>query len=215
MKKIFKTFIKKINNLFRISQIIENQNILKIASGKQLSNYNKTNQLDNINDYEFRVFSQFGEDGIIQHLINKLDIEEKKFLEFGVESYDEANTRFLLENDDWEGLIIEGKKKDVNYIKNQPYYLKKRFNAVNHFVNKNNINKIIGDNNFVGKIGLLSIDIDGNDYWIWEAINIIDPSIVICEFNARFGYEKAVTIPYDEFFSRTDAHESSIYYELH
>lgn len=111
MKKIFKTFIKKITNLFRISQIIENQNILKIASGKQLSNYNKTNQLDNINDYEFRVFSQFGEDGIIQHLINKLDIEEKKFLEFGVESYEEANTRFLLENDDWEGLIIEGKKK--------------------------------------------------------------------------------------------------------
>ena len=108
---IFRSFIKAIQNLFGISRIIEDQKILKIAIGKQLANYNKINQFDNINEYEFKIFSQFGEDGLIQYLIDQLVIKEKKFVEFGVESYDEANTRFLLENNSWEGLIIDASKK--------------------------------------------------------------------------------------------------------
>ena len=82
----------------------------------------------------------------------------------------------------------------------------------NNFINKDNINEIISRNHLSGKIGLLSIDIDGNDYWIWKAINAIDPTIVIIEFNARLGYEQSVTIPYEADFNRASKHYSNIYY---
>src|ERR1044072_2369753 len=68
------------------------QEALGRIEGRQLSNINS----DNLNDYEFRVFSQWGEDGIIQHLIRSIDIPTKYFVEFGVQDYRESNTRFLL-----------------------------------------------------------------------------------------------------------------------
>ena len=202
MIEVFKSFIKAIQNLFGISRIIEDQKILKISIGKQLANYNKINQFNNINEYEFKIFSQFGDDGLIQYLIDQLVIEEKKFVEFGVESYDEANTRFLLENNSWEGLIIDASKKNINYVKRQTYFWKHKCTAVSHFIDQDNINEIITKNNFSGNIGLLSIDIDGNDYWIWECINVVYPDIVIIEYNARLGFDRSITIPYEENFQR-------------
>ena len=81
-----------------ITKLSSDLNNLKLIGGKQLTNYNKQIQSKNINDYEFKVYSQFGEDGIIQYLIEKLNIEKKIFVEFGVENYEESNTHFLLEN---------------------------------------------------------------------------------------------------------------------
>jgi hypothetical protein len=63
-----------------------------------------------------------------------------------------------------------------------------------------------------GEIGLLSVDIDGNDYWVWEAIDAVNPALVVVEYNARFGPERAVTVPYDPSFVRDTAHYSCIYY---
>ncbi|MFM5892552.1 MAG: hypothetical protein ACKOQS_30380, partial [Dolichospermum sp.] len=68
------------------------------------------------------------------------------------------------------------------------------------------------DNGIQGEIGLLSVDIDGNDYWVWQAIDCINPAIVISEYNFRFGANKAVTVPYDASFVRSKAHYSNIYY---
>jgi hypothetical protein len=70
---------------------------------------------------------------------------------------------------------------------------------------------VIARNGFSGPLGLLSIDVDGNDYWIWEALTVVDPAIVIIEYNSVFGDEQAVTIPYDPKFIRTKAHHSSLY----
>jgi hypothetical protein len=64
----------------------------------------------------------------------------------------------------------------------------------------------------MGDIGILSIDVDGNDYWIWNAIDCIQPRIVICEYNSLFGFEKAVTVPYDDNFIITEAHFSGLYW---
>lgn len=63
-----------------------------------------------------------------------------------------------------------------------------------------------------GDIGILSIDIDGMDYWVWKAINCINPRIVICEFNPIFGADISVTVPYKEDFNRTDMHYSNLYW---
>jgi hypothetical protein len=64
----------------------------------------------------------------------------------------------------------------------------------------------------LGDIGLLSIDIDGNDYWVWQAINVISPRIVICEYNSVFGRNNPVSVPYGEQFNRTVAHHSNLYF---
>src|SRR5271168_4906031 len=161
---------------------------------------------------EFRAFSQWGEDGILQHLLRHIPVARKVFVEFGVENYTESNTRFLLTNDNWAGLVIDGSAKNVDYIKKDDIYWRFNLKAENAFINRENINDLIRQNGIEGEIGLLSIDIDGNDYWVWEAINVVVPSIVVVEYNARFGPERAVTVPYDAAFVRTIAHPSNIYY---
>ena len=166
----------------------------------------------NIKENEFRVFSQWGEDGIIQFLIRNINIPNRIFVEFGVENYTESNTRFLLVNNNWSGLIIDGSLENVNYIKKDPIYWQHNLKVVMSFVDKTNINKTIAENGIEGEIGILSVDIDGNDYWVWQSINVINPAIVVAEYNFRFGRDKAVTTPYDPNFVRTQAHYSTIYY---
>src|SRR5690606_10522146 len=80
------------------------------------------------------------------------------------------------------------------------------------FVTRDNINRILREHGVTGEIGLLSIDIDGMDYWIWEAITEVSPAIVVIEYNHRFGAERAVTVPYEENFDRRETHPSLVYY---
>jgi len=164
-----------------------------------------------INQNEFQVFSQWGEDGIIQMLLRHIEIPNKIFIEFGVENYTESNTRFLLINNNWAGLVIDGSPEHINYIKQDAIYWQHNLKAVQAFIDKDNINKLIAENGIKGEIGILSIDIDGNDYWVWQAINVVNPAIVIVEYNSRFGKDKAVTIPYNPSFIRSQAHYSMLY----
>lgn len=161
---------------------------------------------------EFRVFSQWGEDGILQHLLRHVAVSKKIFVEFGVENYTESNTRFLLMNDNWAGLVIDGSPENIASIKSDDIYWRYNLKAEAAFITKDNINDLIRRNGISGEIGLLSVDIDGNDYWVWEAIDAVTPSIVVAEYNSRFGPERAVTVPYDPVFNRKAAHYSSIYY---
>jgi hypothetical protein len=177
----------------------------------------ESRQLDSLNnksffDNEFRVFSQWGEDGIIQYLLRNIEVPCKIFVEFGVQNYTESNTRFLLINNSWSGLVIDSNLEDIAYIKNDPIYWQYNLKAAHSFITRDNINQVLLENGVQGEIGLLSIDIDGNDYWIWQAIDIIKPAIVVTEYNFRFGATKAVTVPYDSNFVRTQAHYSNIYY---
>ena len=151
---------------------------------------------------EFKVFSQWGEDGLIQFLINNINIEKKIFVEFGVENYKESNTRFLMINDYWEGLVIDGSKKNVEMIKKDKISWGRNLTAISSFITRENINKLLKDNNICGDIGLLSIDIDGNDYWVWEEISVVNPCIVIIEYNSQFGPYAKVSTPYIEDFVR-------------
>lgn len=162
-------------------------------------NLNKES-VNSLAEVEFQVFSQFGDDGIIQFLVSKLDIPNKTFVEFGVENYLEANTRFLLVNNNWTGLVIDGSQKNIDFIKKD--YLSTLFQLYSKcaFITRDNINELISQMNFHEDLGLLSIDIDGNDYWIWKAISAVKPIIVVCEYNADFGAENAWTIPYQADF---------------
>jgi hypothetical protein len=160
----------------------------------------------------FRVFSQWNEDGIIQFLIKAVPIAQQKFVEFGVQTYRESNTRFLLRNNNWSGLVLDANPRYIDAIKADPNYWQHDLTAATAFITRENINELLSRHGMSGELGLLSIDIDGNDYWIWEAIEIVQPAIVIVEYNAHFGQKRAVTVPYDPAFDRRRAHFSCIYY---
>ena len=169
--------------------------------------------VSSLDEVEFRVFSQFGEDGIIQYLINILNIPNKIFIEFGVENYLESNTRFLLLNNNWKGLVIDGSGYSINFIKRDVLaYYRAELSAVQSFITKDNINKLIQEFTTLEDIGLLSVDIDGNDYWVLDAITVIKPRILICEYNSFYGPFANVTIPYNERFVRQKFHKSFTYF---
>lgn len=200
----------KISKILNYEKIIKKQNDLKILIGKSILQEKKNSE--NINDYELKIFSQFGEDGIIDFLVNKIQIKNKIFIEFGVEDYEEANTRFLLEGKNWRGLIFDSSNQNINKIKKQDYYWRNNLIAKKEFITAENINELIDQNLEDQEIGLLSIDVDGNDYWIWKSLKTIDPTIVVIEYNARFGFEEALVVPYSEKFNRKIAHYSTIYF---
>ncbi|HKO61656.1 MAG TPA: hypothetical protein VJV03_10895 [Pyrinomonadaceae bacterium] len=168
---------------------------------------------NNLTDHQFRVFSQWGEDGMIQFLLRHVAPENKVFVEFGADAYNyESNTRFLLTNDNWRGLIIDSSERAIAELKRSRAWELHDLTAVQAFITRENINELLTQHGINGEIGLLSIDIDGNDYWVWQAINVIQPVIVIAEYNHRFGPDRAVTIPYDEKFDRKEAHPSKLYF---
>ena len=212
-----KTLIKKAVDLLavKVARKVKKNDDEIMLLGKIAGNQNQERQskiIKNIQNAEFKVFSQFGDDGIIQFLVDYLDIKEKTFIEFGVEDYKESNTRYLMMNNNWKGLVMDGSEERVKKIVGAEYYWKHDLTAKKLFVDEDNINDFIKENGFSGKIGLLHIDIDGNDYWIWKKINIVDPTIVIMEYNSVFGIDKAWTIPYDKNFYRTNANENNLYW---
>jgi hypothetical protein len=159
----------------------------------------------------FKIFSQFDEDGIIQYLIHKLPIKSKTFIEFGVENYEESNTRFLLLNDNWQGMVLDARASDISYIQQDRIYWQYDLQARCTWITRENIDALLRSAGFGEDVGLLSIDIDGNDYWIWEAIQSIRPAIVVVEYNSLLGL-RPIAVPYREDFDRVDAHYSNLYY---
>ncbi|MCB1907692.1 MAG: glycosyltransferase [Rhodocyclaceae bacterium] len=159
----------------------------------------------------YRISSQFDEDGIIQYLTQHIPIPNKVFVEFGVEDYTEANTRLLLLKDNWRGLVLDSSGSHVSTIRSSALYWQHDLSAIAAFVSRENINQLIAGAGIEGDIGLLSVDIDGMDYWVWEAIDIVSPRIVVCEYNAIFGPVDSVVVPYRPDFDRTKAHFSNLY----
>ena len=184
-----------------------------ILNAKVVSLKNRNiKKIKNLSEVEFQVYSQWGEDGIIDWLINKFPEIPKNFLEIGTQDYKESNTRFLLINRNWDGFLIEADKAAVKDIKSQRIFWKHRLKVKNEFITKDNINNIINRINVPKKLGLLSLDIDGVDYWVLKELSVLDPSIIICEYNSLFGQKKSVTVPYKKNYIRSEEHYSNLYY---
>ena len=144
--------------------------------------------------------------------MNNLKFPHKTFVEFGVANYRESNTRFLMMNNNWSGLVMDGSRSNVEQIINSEYFWMFALSAKAVFIDADNINEILSSSGLDKEVGILHIDLDGNDYWIWKEIDVISPVVVILEYNSIFGIERAVSIPYEKNFSRTMAHSSNLYY---
>ncbi len=216
IKKAYTRLLNQISSLKSGTDMLRSEiSDQKILSARILSALQAGNTgaiLQDIQKAEFKVFSQWNDDGIIQFLVSYIDFPNKTFIEFGVEDYTEANTRFLLMNNNWSGLIMDGSASHIEKVRNEPLYWQCQLTAVNAFITAENINTLISDAGFDREIGILHIDIDGNDYWVWKAIHCIDPVLVIMEYNSVFGIDHPWTSPYAPDFYRTNAHYSNLYF---
>ena len=137
--------------------------------------------------YEYQTFSQNGEDGIINEIFNRLGITKGEFIEIGTGDGSENNTRLLLELG-WKGTWIDGNPNCLNSIYNElaHFISSKKLNAQLNFVDSDNINSILKNNNISPDVDLLSLDLDLTTHLVWEALTYITPKVLVIEYNGFF-----------------------------
>ncbi|MDC0627759.1 hypothetical protein OAO99_04230 [Candidatus Pelagibacter sp.] len=167
-----------------------------------------------LNDLEFKVFSQNGEDGIIDYLIYSLNINKLKFVEIGVGDYTECNTRFLINSYPFKGLLCDINSKLNDNLKYTFDTHRGSIKVFNNYVNSSNILEILKSNNFHKKLNLFSIDIDSMDYYVIEKLPNEISDIFIAEYNQNFGPNLEVTVPHLDQFDRHKYHYSGQCYGL-
>jgi hypothetical protein len=155
-------------------------------------------------DVEFRCYSQNGEDGLLLYLFSILGTTNRRVVEICAGDGIECNAANLIVNHAWKGLLIDG-DQDLA-ARGRSFYTSCRTtwlappSFLNAWVTAENVNELVIGAGFSGPIDLLSLDLDGNDYWIWKTLDAVSPRVVVAEFNASWGPESAVTIPYDPDF---------------
>lgn len=146
-------------------------------------------RIDDLRRFERRWFSQNGEDGILRIIFETIGVTNRFCVEFGVEDGRQCNTRYLLEKAGWSGLRMDGADHDL------------RFGPVRkEFITAENICALFAKYAVPPEFDLLSIDIDGNDYWVWRAIEGYSPRVVVIEYNASLAPDQSRTIRYDPAF---------------
>ena len=186
---------------------------IKINQGRILSEMLVRTERPELRHYEFKVFSQWGEDGILQYLTANLDIRNRTFIEFGVEDFLESNCRFLMMKDFWRGFVIDGSEKNIKRLRSSYFYWRYSLSSKAAFITAENVIELLDESKFDRNLGILSTDIDGVDYFVLQkALEQWRPSILVVEYNALFGAGRAVSVPYNRDFQRTVAHFSNVYY---
>lgn len=166
--------------------------------------------------HEFRVFSQNGEDGILLYLFSAIGPTSCTFVEIGAGDGHECNTANLSVNLGWAGLLVDAAPYNVEVARR--FYERRlgagqsRVSILQRFVTAENIDEIIDDVGVAGDIDLLSIDVDGNDYWLWRSLSNLNPRVVVIEYNAGLGVERSLVTPYDPNFDRFEFDPSGAYF---
>lgn len=138
-----------------------------------------------INRFEKRVYSQNGEDGVIEEIFRRLNVRVGYFVEFGAEDGWECNSAYLARNKDWSGVMIEGDRKTFRALAKH-YRPWSKVKAVLARINAENITSILQNAGVPREFDLLSIDIDGNDYWVWQALAQYRARLVVIEYNSSY-----------------------------
>jgi hypothetical protein len=163
--------------------------------------YLKPNDLDyphRLTVQRFGLLSQFEEDGLTLAVLREAGMSTSKFVDIGC-GENGGNSGFLVQELGWSGLMVDA---DEDRVAASRLRFPRGVDVVREWVTRERINDLLIDRGISGEIDLLSIDIDGNDYWIWKAIEAVDPRLVIVEANLLFGGDRAVVVPYDPNFSR-------------
>lgn len=163
--------------------------------------------LPRFDEVEFSSYSQNGEDGILLLIFTVIGTTNKRAVEICAGDGVECNSANLVINHGWDALLVDG---DQTLIDRGRAFYAQRTNAwrlrrlppklVHAWVTRDNVNALLKEHSFEGPIDLLTLDLDGMDYWVWNAIDAIAPRVVVAEYNNRWPADQAITVPYaDEF----------------
>lgn len=143
---------------------------------------------------ELRVFSQNGEDGVLAEILARIGVERRFFVEFGVQDGVQCNTRYLAEVLGWSGVYFEA---DAAAFGDLEQRLRNRtdLTTVQALVTPENVEQLFRDAGVPTELDVLSIDVDGQDYWIWQAIEGYQPSVVVIEYNAALPADELLVEP--------------------
>ena len=214
MFKIIKVITKLLRKL-NLDRIFFDKIFFNIGLNQISENRKNYDNIDNIQQVELKVFSQNGEDGIIDYLLTKLKLipHSTNFIEIGVGDYRESNTRFIYNRFHSKGVIIDCINDMKKKVKPHVNLWKGDLRICNSFINSNNINEIL-EKNCDFDVDVFSLDIDGIDYWIIQKLKKNISKIFIAEFNPVFGPKLKVTVPNIDNFDRTNYHYSNLCYGM-
>jgi hypothetical protein len=175
-------------------------------------------QRPSLTQAEFSSYSQNGEDGTLLYIFAIVGEASKITVELCAGDGIECNAANLILNHGWTGLLLDG---DPTFIERGRKFYAKRTNSwrssrlppklVQARITAENIDSLIVDNGISGEIDLLSLDLDGVDYWIWNAIKSISPRVVVLEYNNHFGPDQSVTVPYSADFRAGNFYETGYF----
>tara|TARA_B100001250_G_scaffold413151_1_gene446353 strand:- start:1713 stop:2594 length:882 start_codon:yes stop_codon:yes gene_type:complete len=203
--RILQSFLKFffINSLYPYFLLLRTSKNFKRKVNSEKKFIKFSSNLDKINDNEYKITSQNNEDGIIDYIFSIIP-NNKYFIEVGFEHY-ECNSLNLIKNG-WEGKLIDIDIDEVIALKKNlnNHYPKSKVKIINTKVTKNNINKLIVGNDLNNEIDFFSLDIDSNDYWILNSMDLSKINVLCCEYNHWLGKDQKLTIAYDENYKFTD-----------
>lgn len=192
--------IKKTQNaLARLIVGVETQALVeRRARYEDLRDRKKRDHPRAVSGFGYKVFSQSDEDGMIAEIFHRIGTTNRRFVEFGVGDGLENNTLALLYQG-WSGLWIDGSDEFCKTIRTSyaDAIAAGQLTLINSFITRDNIDGLIAGGIAPGEIDLLSVDIDGNDAHVYDAIKCISPRVIIFEYNAKFGPEIDYCMGYD------------------
>ena len=210
-----KAFIRRIiNKLIRLARLPDSNPILynNQAIQRQIYFYyqfaKNQNLLPKFEDAGFRVYSQNDEDGLLLYIFSMIGTTNKTCVDIAFGSPYGANTTNLICNWGWHGFLIEGGSvgDSEKFFKSHPDSMIFPPTLRKIWITAENVNQVLSESNMIGEIDLLSLDVDGQDYWILKNINVISPRVIVAEYLDILGPEKALTVPYKPDFNRFDLH---------
>jgi hypothetical protein len=164
-------------------------------------------------DAEVRVYSQWGEDGILDYLFESLRISKPRMLELGAGNFNECNSRFAAEFRNASVYAVDAREDLITNMQALSLSWKNTVYAFKDWITpstaKFHLNQAF---NLLGGVDVISLDIDGNDYWICKDLELSNISILVVEYNPLFGSLNRITVPRKDNFNRTVAHYSNLYF---
>jgi hypothetical protein len=152
-------------------------------------------------DVEFRNYSQNGEDGILLYLFSLIGMTDRRCVEICAGDGIECNAANLILNHGFSALLVDGDERNVAVAND--FYGRHRDtfafapSVVQRWIDRDTVDDLLRQQSMTGEIDLLTIDIDGNDYWIWQAIECVSPRVVVVEYDNSWGPDEAVSMHYD------------------
>ena len=164
-------------------------------------------------DAEVSVFSQWGEDGILDYLCDFLGLGRPSVVEFGAADFQECNSRFLAEYRNANVFAVDGRPDLERTVHSLNVGWRTTVHAVQAWITPDNADGLLARaRTEFGGVDIVSLDIDGNDFWVAQSLDLTGVSVVVVEYQPLFGAELPLSVPRNDAFDRTQEHYSWLYY---